>query len=608
MAKKKHYDRDKEEKRKLNKENLKKLAGIYRYVLPYKWPFGIGLLLLLLTSALVMSFPLLSGKLLDIASGNSTWYIKDINTIIIILLGILFLQGIVSFTRVYLFAYVSENTMANIRYTLYKKFMSLPFTFYDKRRVGELISRITSDVTMLQDTLSITLAEMLRQVSILVIGTAIIFYTTTALSMFMLATFPVIIIIAIGFGRYIRKLSRHTQDELAKTNVVVEETLQSIQTVKSFTNELFETLRYRRSLDQLIGTALRAAKYRAAFISFVIFVLFGAIVAIMWYGALMVQSGEMTVGELLSFVLYTTFIGGSIAGLGDLYGQLQKAIGASERILEVLDEPSEEEVVVSHEPFRLHGAVKFTNVSFSYPTRKDMHVLRDISLDIKPGQKVALVGPSGAGKSTVVQLLMRYYQVGGGSITLDGADAYTYPLRGYRANIGVVPQEVILFGGSIKENIAYGKQDATDEEIMVAARKANALDFINSFPEGFATLVGERGVKLSGGQRQRIAIARAILKDPAILVLDEATSSLDAASEHLVQDALNELMKGRTSIIIAHRLSTVRQADKILVLKDGVIAEAGTHEELVHQPNGVYANLVKLQFNEEQQSAVVTNN
>ncbi len=588
-----------DEKKKLNKDGLKKLLGVFKFVLPYKVPFAIGLALLLLTSAMVMAFPFMSGKLLDAASGENTWFINDINTIAGILIGILFLQGIVSFLRVYLFAYVSENTMADIRYSLYEKLMSLPFSFYDKRRIGELISRITSDVSMLQDTLSVTVAELIRQFSILIIGMVVIFATTTSLSLFMIGTFPVVIVIAVVFGRYIRRLSRNTQDELAKTNVVVEETLQSIGTVKAFTNELFEAMRYRKSLDSVIVMALKTARYRSGFVSFVIFVLFGAIVSVMWYGALLVQSGEMTVGELLSFVLYTTFIGASIAGIGDLYGQVQKAVGSSERILEVLNEEIAEDVIVADQHLKLNGHIKMDDVGFSYPTRKDMTVLDKINIEIKPGEKVALVGPSGAGKSTIIQLLMRYYRIDAGGLSIDGKAVYDYPLRAYRQNIGVVPQEVILFGGSIKENIAYGKQSATMDEIKQAAAQANALDFIESFPEGLETLVGERGVKLSGGQRQRIAIARAILKNPSILILDEATSSLDAESEQLVQEALDELMKGRTSIIIAHRLSTVRQADNIFVIKDGQVVESGTHEDLIEMKKGVYNKLVKLQFAEE---------
>ncbi|MEM8893148.1 MAG: ABC transporter transmembrane domain-containing protein [Bacteroidota bacterium] len=599
MARRNRNINTEDEKKKVSKDGLKKLLGVFRFVLPYKLPFGIGLILLLLTSAMVMSFPFMSGKLLDVASGKNDWFINDINVIAGILMGVLFVQGIVSFLRVYLFAYVSENTVADIRYALYEKLMSLPFSFYDKRRIGELISRITSDVSMLQDTLSVTVAELIRQFSILLIGMVAIFYTTTSLSLFMIGTFPVVIIIAIVFGRYIRRLSRNTQDELAKTNVVVEETLQSISTVKAFTNELFEAMRYRKSLDSVIGMALRTAKYRSGFISFVIFVLFGAIVSVMWYGALLVQSGEMSVGELLSFVLYTTFIGASIAGIGDLYGQIQKAIGSSERILEVLTEEESEDVINETEPFRFEGHIQLSDISFSYPTRKDVTVLNKVNIEIRPGEKVALVGPSGAGKSTVIQLLLRYYGVDNGAIFIDGQSAYDYPLRAYRQNIGLVPQEVMLFGGSIKENISYGKQSATTEEIRTAAAKANALEFIESFPDSFETLVGERGVKLSGGQRQRIAIARAILKDPAILVLDEATSSLDTASERLVQEALDELMKGRTSIIIAHRLSTVRQADHIFVINEGRITESGCHKELVKIKDGVYNKLVKLQFTEE---------
>ncbi len=604
MARSNQKDSTKEEKRKLNKESIKKLTGIFQFVLPYKIPFIIGLGLLILTSALVMAFPFLSGKLIDAASGKSDWITDDLNTIAGILISILLVQGIVSFIRVYLFAVVSEKSMADIRYALYDKLMRLPFSFYDNNRVGELISRITADVSLLQNTFSVTLAELIRQIAILIIGTAAIFYTTTQLSLFMLATFPVIVIFAIIFGRYIRRLSKQTQDELANTNVIVEETLQSINTVKTFTSELFESLRYKKSIGGVVTTALKAARFRAAFISFIIFVLFGAIVAIMWYGALLVQSGDMTVGELLSFVLYTTFIGGSIAGLGDQYGQVQRSIGASERVLEVLHEPNEE-TIEEKQPLHLSGDISFTNAKFAYPTRKDVTVIDEISFDIKSGQKVALVGPSGAGKSTIVQLLMRFYPLNEGSISVDGKDIQEYPLYGYRKNIGIVPQEVILFGGTIRENIAYGNHQASQEEIEEAAQKANALDFINAFPEGFDTVVGERGVKLSGGQRQRIAIARAILKNPAILILDEATSSLDAASEQLVQDALEKLMEGRTSIIIAHRLATIRKADRIMVIKEGRILESGTHDELARIENGLYSELIKLQFMGEESAVSV---
>ena len=318
----------------------------------------------------------------------------------------------------------------------------------------------------------------------------------------------------------------------------------------------------------------------------------------MWYGAYLLQNGQMLAGELISFFLYTAFIGGSIAGLGDMYGMVQRAIGASERILEILDEDQEQSANSDAQKLALNGNVSFENVQFTYPSRLEVEVIKGVSFGLNTGEKVALVGSSGAGKSTLIQLLMRLYPINKGAIKVDGKDIVEYDLSAFRKNIGIVPQEVILFGGSIQENIGYGKLDATFEEIKMAAQKANALDFIESFPEGFETLVGERGVKLSGGQRQRIAIARAILKDPSILILDEATSSLDAKSEKEVQDALDELMKNRTTIIIAHRLATIRKVDRIYVLEDGEIVESGDHEELSAKVGGVYENLVKLQFSE----------
>jgi ABC-type multidrug transport system fused ATPase/permease subunit len=389
------------------------------------------------------------------------------------------------------------------------------------------------------------------------------------------------------FGKFIRRLSKKTQDELAAANVIVEETLQSINTVKSFVGEAYEVNRYGKGLEKVVHVALAAAKYRGAFISFIIFALFGGIVGVMWYGASLVASGEMSVGELVSFVLYTTFIGGSIAGLGDIYSQLQKAIGSSERVVELLEE---EEEVASGEPIgKFKGDIEFDAVGFHYPTRPEVGVLQGLSFQIQSGEKVALVGPSGAGKSTIIQLLLRFYEATKGQIRIDGKPLTHWELASLRSKIGIVPQEVLLFGGSIRENIAYAKPGATEEEIITAAKKANAWQFISQFP-------GERGIKLSGGQRQRVAIARAILKDPAILILDEATSSLDAESEALVQEALNELMKGRTTLIIAHRLATIRKVDRIYVLAEGKIVEQGNHQELVQDTSGIYANLVRLQF------------
>jgi ATP-binding cassette, subfamily B, bacterial len=582
-----------EEKRKVNTTSLRHLARVFRFMTPYKGLFILGLVSLALSSFTILAFPRLSGELLDVASGKPK-YFSSINDVALALIIILFIQSIFSFLRVYTFSIVSERGMADLRTSVYRKIIWLPMTFYDSRRVGELMSRITSDVGTLQDTFSFTLAELLRQVLTLTFGVGIIFYLAPTLTAFMLLTFPVLVISALIFGKYIRKLSRKTQDKLAEANVVVEESLQSVFIVKAFTNEIFEINRYTKALKEVVQVAVTSARYRGLFVSFIIFALFGGIVAVGWYGARLVASDSITVGELFSFVFYTSFIGFSIAGLGDIYTQLQRSIGASERVLEILDQ--EDESVSVNPGIKLEGAIEFSHVNFSYPSRPDFTVLRNLNFKIQAGEKVALVGQSGSGKSTIINLLMRFYPRHDGAIRVDGLNIHDLNLSAYRQNLGIVPQEVILFGGTIRENIRYGKPNASEEEVREAARKANALDFIESFPEKFETIVGERGVKLSGGQRQRIAIARAILKDPAILILDEATSSLDAQSEVLVQEALEKLMQGRTTIIIAHRLSTIKKVDRIFVIQQGSLAEMGSHAELTRVNNGIYSNLLKLQL------------
>lgn len=583
----------KEEKRGLTKTNLRYLADVFRFMLPHRGLFILGLIALALSSLMLLAFPRLSGELLDVASGKGKFF-TNLNHVALALLCILFVQSIFSFIRVYTFSIVSERGMADIRKAIYEKIVWLPMSFFDSRRVGELMSRITADVGTLQDTFSFTLAELLRQLLTLVFGIGIIFYLAPSLTGFMLLTFPVLVIAALVFGKYIRKLSKKTQDKLAEANVVVEESLQSISMVKAFTNELFEINRYSSALREVVNVAVQSARYRGLFISFIIFALFGGIVAVGWYGASLVQSNSISVGELFSFIFYTSFIGFSIAGLGDIYAQLQRSIGASERVLEILHQKDEAEQIA--EPLAIQGEIAFRDVCFAYPSRPDFQVLEKLNFQIKAGEKVALVGQSGSGKSTIINLLMRFYPLQQGAIYVDGQPINDLNLTGYRSNLGVVPQEVLLFGGSLRENIRYGKPDATNDEIEEAARKANAFDFIESFPEKFETLVGERGVKLSGGQRQRIAIARAILKDPAILILDEATSSLDAHSEALVQEALEKLMEGRTTIIIAHRLSTIKKVDRIFVIQQGQLAEMGSHTELTRMNNGIYSNLLKLQL------------
>jgi len=595
-------------KPKLTKEAFQRGLRIFRYVLPYRAKFIVGMVLLTLSSATFMAFPWVAGKLVDAANGKvfvlPGGLELTITRIALLLFCVILFQGFFSFGRIWFFTQVSEFTVRDIRQALYAKFVSLPIPFFEKNRVGAITSRITSDVGLIQDTFSLTLAELFRQVVTLVVSTVLIMVTSVKLSLFMLATFPVLVLAAFLFGKKIRKQSKITQEELAKTNVIVEETLQAINTVKAFTNELFEVGRYNVSLNKVVRAALRSNLYRGAFVSFVIIGLFGGIILVLWRGATLVHTpltdhDHLEIGQLVSFIIYTTFVGASVGGLGEMYGKVQSTLGASERILEILDESSEpthQPLPAAQVPLAVRGNIEYRNVAFRYPTRPDLPVLQDISFDIAAGEKIALVGPSGAGKSTIVSLLMQFYDLSGGEILIDGRPIGSYDLTELRRHVGIVPQETLLFGGSIHENIAYGKTTATEEEIIAAARKANAWQFIASFPEGLDTVVGERGIKLSGGQRQRVAIARAILKNPAILLLDEATSALDSESEKLVQGAMDELMKNRTSIIIAHRLSTIRKVDKILVIDGGRIVEQGSHEELADNENGLYANLLKLQF------------
>lgn len=584
---------DPKDKVKVDKKGLQKALKIFRFVIPYKWTFGFGMIFLLLSNLTTMSFPLLIGEMTKVIEGKSKYLINEVT---IFFFAILIVQAILSFFRIYTFAQVSEKSMRDVRQTLYAKIITMPIFNFEKRRVGELMSRITSDITQLQDVLSITLAEFFRQIFTLIGGIALITYLSWKLTLFMLATFPLLVVAAIVFGKFIRKISKKSQDELAATNIIVEETFQSIQAVKSFTNEGYEVNRYAQSLNKVIEAALRAATMRGGFVSFVIFALFGGIVGVVWYGAQLVAQGDMILADLLTFIFYTAFIGGSVGGLGDIYAQLQKTIGASDRILEILEDPSEVHLEDKTENVAIDfGTIELKNIHFSYPSRPSVEILKGISIRIEPGQKVAIVGTSGTGKSTLAQLMMRFYEPNSGEIELNGRNINAYSVNAWRKMLALVPQEVLLFGGSIRENIAYGKPGATQDEIEHAAEQAYAREFIESFPEKWDTLVGERGVKLSGGQRQRIAIARAILRDPKFLILDEATSALDSESEKWVQSALEELMKNRTSLIIAHRLSTIRSADQIIVMESGKIVEAGTHEELLAKKQSVYRKMVSLQ-------------
>ncbi len=514
------------------------------------------------------------------------------------MVAVLSVQMVFSFLRVYLFTSVGERALADMRTDVYRRMIRMPMDFFAQRRVGELSSRISTDLSQIQDVVTSVLAEILRGLLTLLIGLGLIFYISPRLSLMMLSVVPLIIVLAIVFSKRIRKVSRQTQDQLADSNTIVQETLQGIGNVKAFSNEWYEIRRYAHSLREAVHLAIRNGRNRGLFVSFLVFSLFGAIILVVWYGVGLMQTGLLSFGALTAFVVYTAFVGGTMAGFADLFSQLQKTLGATQRVRELL-QAAPEAINTEEEPlderYRVHGQVGLENISFRYPSRPDIPVLKDISLQVEKGQQIAFVGPSGAGKSTLAALLLRFYEPDTGGLSFDGRPAGEIPLSQLRKQMALVPQDILLFGGTIRENIAYGRPSATPEEIELASRQAYAHEFISGFPEGYDTMVGDRGIKLSGGQRQRIAIARAILKDPVILVLDEATSSLDSASELLVQEALDNLMKNRTSFIIAHRLSTIRYADKIIVLEKGMIKEMGTHEELMELENGLYRNLVRLQ-------------
>lgn len=587
-------------RKKLKKDGLKRAFKLLAYIKPYRFAFVLSLILLMLGSSVFLVFPWAAGELLAIADPDrEAAYGLTFNSIGWLLLALLLSQASFSYIRTLLITYVSEKSMADIRKDLYSQLIRQPIHFFEQRRVGELSSRATTDVQQLQDAISITLAEFIRQLIILIGGLSFIAVIAPKLTLIMLGTFPVVIIIAMVFGRYIRKLSKNRQDELAATNVILDETLSAIAVVKAFTSEWFERKRYGRSVDNVVQISLRFARVRGLFIAFIIAVLFGAIFFILWIGASMIDEADPNgfhSDDFVQFITYTALLGGSLFSLGNFYEQLVRAVGASERILDILEQDTEIAAEAPEGELRLQGNIRFEQLAFSYPSRPDIQVLKNINFELAAGEKVALVGSSGAGKSTIVQLLLRYYQQQQGKILIDGQDISGYNLSQLRQNMAIVPQEVMMFGGTIRENIAYGKLSASEEELIEAAKKANAWEFIQQFPEGLDTIVGERGITLSGGQRQRIAIARAILKDPKILLLDEATSALDAESERLVQDALNTLMQGRSSIIIAHRLATIREVDRIYVLEHGEIIEQGSHQELSQKEDGVYQQLAKLQF------------
>ncbi len=574
---------------------LKELIKLYRFLKPYRWKFALGMFFLLISTGASLMFPKFLGNMVDL--GNKGKMMTEISRTGLILLAILVTQAVFSYFRTRIFVFVTERTLASIRQHVYNHLIKLPMAFFSEHRVGELNSRISSDISLLQDSLTGTLADLLSQFLIITGGITLMMISSFKLTVFMLAIVPAMALFAFFSGRAIRRYSKKAQTYVAESNTIVEETLQGIQNVKAFTNELFEIDRYRRKTDEVAVAGIQGGKYQAA-VSFIVLGFFVSMAAVIWRGAALIANGQMEAGQLFSFVIYSGFIAGNIAGMAGVYTRLQRTIGAAEKLLLLLDEPTEALDVdyVAVPANALHGQITFDRVEFNYPSRDEIVVLKDVSFRIETGQQVALVGPSGAGKSTLASLLLKFYEPSGGRILFDEHDSRNFPLTALRAQMAIVMQDVFLFGGTIRENITYGKPGATEDEIIEAAVQANAWDFIKTFPGKLDTIVGERGIQLSGGQRQRIAIARAMLKNPKILILDEATSSLDSESERLVQEALDKLMAGRTSLVIAHRLSTVRNADKIIVLDGGTIVEQGTHNELLSKENGLYKTLTELQF------------
>ena len=518
---------------------------------------------------------------------------SDINQVVTTLLLILCIQAFVAYWRVRGFIKAGESALCDLRQDLFARLVRLPVPWFMERRTGEVGSRFAADLAILQETLITTVPQMVRQSVTFVGGLIFIFIASVKLSLFMLAMIPLVVLIVAIVGRRIRRWSKDAQDQLAQSNIVVEEAVQGIADVKAYSNEGFEERRYRGALDEFLGTVLKGARARAMFVSFIIFILFGTISVVVWFGAGMLAKGQITSEEFTHFILFSIFVGASLGSLPDIMSQLQKTQGATERIQEILDYELEDERPAASDI--LTGTMSARDLVFAYPSRKDTTVLNGVNFEVQAGERVAVVGPSGAGKSTLFSLLLGFYEADGGGMYFDGKAAAEIPVVSRRAAMAVVPQEVLLFGGTIRENIEYGRPGASEDEIMAAAKRANAHDFVEAFPEGYDAMVGPRGVKLSGGQRQRIAIARAVLADPKILLLDEATSALDSENESLVQGALDELMKGRTSVIIAHRLATVQGADKILVLNEGRIVESGSHAELMEK-DGTYRLLAQTQL------------